>query len=82
MKVSKRILQVCNNETICAQNINSLNKNDLIKTNKNFVGVVVETTKDTIKILDSNNVIQVINNIDFDSKITTKHLVAKNIIGD
>lgn len=47
-----------------------------------MVGIVLETTKDTIKILDSNNVIQVINNIDFDSKITVKHLVAKNIVGD
>jgi hypothetical protein len=59
-----------------------LKKDDLIKTNKNGVGIVVETTKDNIKILDTSNVIQIIGNIDFDEKIVIKNLVAKNKQGD
>lgn len=59
-----------------------MKKDDLIKTNKNGVGIVVETTKDNIKILDTSNVIQIIGNIDFDEKIVIKNLVAKNKQGD
>lgn len=62
--------------------MHNLNKDDLIKTSKNQIGIVVETTKDNIKILDSNNTIQVIGNMDFDSKINTRNIVAKNRTGD
>jgi hypothetical protein len=58
-----------------------LKKDDLIKTSKNQVGIVLATRKDNIKILDTNNTIQVISNLDFDSKINSKALATKNRSG-
>lgn len=59
-----------------------MKKDDLIKTNKNLVGIVIETTKDNIKVIDTGNILQVVSNMDFDEKITIRHLVAKNKSGD
>ncbi len=58
-----------------------MKKDDLIKTSKNQVGIVLATRKDNIKILDTNNTIQVISNLDFDSKINSKALATKNRSG-
>lgn len=70
-------------ETICEQNVHGLKKNDLIKTTKNnIVGIVLETRKDNIKILDTNNNVQVIGNMDFDSILSTKNVRAINRSGD
>ena len=46
------------------------------------MGIVLETQKDTIKILDTNNTIQIISNMDFDSTINTRALIAKNRTGE
>lgn len=43
---------------------------------------MIETTKDNIKIINMNNVIQVVGNMDFDENIRTGHLVAVNKGGD
>lgn len=59
-----------------------MKKDDLIKTSKNLIGIVIETSKDNIKIMDTNNSIQIVNNMDFDSKINTRNIIAKNKIGD
>lgn len=45
------------------------------------MGVVLETSKDNIKIITTDNVVQVISNMDFDEKITIRNLVAKNKVG-
>jgi hypothetical protein len=42
----------------------------------------MSTAKDNIKMLDTNNTIQIINNLDFDSKLNTRNIVAKNRSGD
>ena len=65
-------------EVINQENLHNLKKDDLIKTSKNVVGIVLSTTKDNIKILDMNNTIQIINNLDFDSKINSSLLLTKN----
>jgi len=65
-------------EVINQQNVHNLKKDDLIKTSKNVVGVVLSTTKDNIKILDMNNTIQIVNNLDFDSKVNSILLLTKN----
>lgn len=59
-----------------------MKKDDLVKTNKNQIGIVLETTKDNIKILDTNNTIQIIGNMEVDSKLNTRNIVAKNKTGD
>ncbi len=58
--------------------MHNLKKDDLIKTSKNLIGIVLSTTKDNIKILDMNNTIQIINNLDFDSKINSTLFLTKN----
>ncbi len=65
-------------EVINQENVHNLRKDDLIKTSKNVVGIVLSTTKDNIKILDMNNTIQIVNNLDFDSKINSGVLLTKN----
>lgn len=40
------------------------------------------TTKDSIKILDMNNTIQIITNLDFDSKLDSSRNLAKNRNGE
>ncbi len=50
----------------------------MIKTSKNLIGIVLSTTKDNIKILDMDNTIQIINNLDFDSKINSTLFLTKN----
>jgi hypothetical protein len=65
-------------EVINQQNVHNLKKDDLIKTSKNIIGIVLSTTKDNIKILDMNNTVQIINNLDFDSKINSTLLLTKN----
>ena len=54
----------------------------MIKTTKGNVGIVITTNKDNIKILDITNVISIVNNLDYESKMNTKNLVAKNKFGD
>lgn len=44
----------------------------------NGVGIVLVAGKDTLKILDINNTIKVISVLDFDSKIDSRKMVAKN----
>ena len=65
-------------EVINQQNVHNLKKDDLIKTSKNIIGIVFSTTKDNIKILYMNNTVQIINNLDFDSKINSTLLLTKN----
>ena len=48
-----------------SENLLGLKKNDLIKTTKGNIGVVIGTNKDNIKILDSTNVIQIVGNLDY-----------------
>jgi hypothetical protein len=54
----------------------------LIKTTKGNVGIVISTNKDNIKILDINNSIQIVSNLDYESKINTRNLSAKNKNGE
>ena len=65
-------------EVICEENVHGIKKDDLIKTSKGTVGIVIETKKDNIKILDVNNTIQIISNMDFDSVLNTRSFTAKN----
>ncbi len=58
--------------------MHGLKKDDLIKTTRNFVGIVISTNKDNIKILDMNNTMQIISNLDYDSKVNSHNLVTKN----
>lgn len=69
-------------QVICEENVHNLKKDDLIKTSKNVVGIVLATRRDTIQILDTNNTVQIINNLDFDTKINSKALASKNNKGD
>ena len=80
--MNKKNLEVNEGETICEENVHNLKKDDLVKTSKNQIGIVIETTKDNIKILDTNNTIQIIGNMEVDSKLNTKNIVAKNKSGD
>lgn len=59
-----------------------LKKDDLIKTNKGNIGIIISTNKDNIKILDTTNIIQIVNNLDYESKIGTNGNTAKNKSGD
>ncbi len=59
-----------------------MKKDDLIKTTKGNIGIILSTNKDNIKILDVTNVISIVGNLDYESKINTKNLVAKNKSGD
>lgn len=59
-----------------------LKKDDLIKTTKGNIGIVISTNKDNIKMLDVTNVISIVGNLDYESKINTRNLVAKNRNGD
>lgn len=43
---------------------------------------MLETRKDSMKLLDINNSIQVVSNMDFDSLLPTRNLIAKNRTGD
>lgn len=58
--------------------MHGLKKDNLIKTSKGTVGIVIETKKDSIKILDVNNTLQIISNMDFDSVLNTRNFTAKN----
>lgn len=78
IKINKNNLERYAGEIINQENVHHLKKDDLIKTSKNVVGIVLSTTKDNIKILDMNNTIQIINNLDFDSKINSSLLLTKN----
>lgn len=42
------------------------------------MGIVLASTKDSIKILDMNNTIQIITNLDFDSKLDSSRNLSKN----
>ena len=46
------------------------------------MGIVISTNKDNIKILDINNAIQIVGNLDYESKINTRNLSAKNKNGE
>lgn len=65
-----------------SENLLGLKKDDLIKTTKGNVGIVITTNKDNIKILDLTNVISIVNNLDYESKMNSRGLVAKNKFGD
>ena len=67
---------------ISTENLLGLKKDDLIKTTKGNVGIVIATNKDNIKILDTTNAIQIVGNLDYESKINTRNLSAKNKNGD
>jgi DNA-binding IscR family transcriptional regulator len=67
---------------VIVDNLLGLKKDDLIKTTKGNVGIVITTNKDNIKILDVTNVVSIVNNLDYESKMNTKNLVAKNRFGD
>lgn len=54
----------------------------MIKTTKGNVGIVISTNKDNIKMLDVTNAIQIVGNLDYESKINTKNLSAKNKNGE
>lgn len=82
IKINKNNLELYHGEAICQDNVHGLKKDDLIKTTKNVIGIVIETQKDNIKILDTNNTIQIISNMDFDSTINTRNLAAKNRTGE
>lgn len=69
-------------ETVMGENLLGLKKDDLIKTTKGNVGIVITTNKDNIKILDLTNVISIVNNLDYESKMNSRGLVAKNKFGD
>jgi len=69
-------------EAIASENLLGLKKDDLIKTTKGNIGVVITTNKDNIKILDITNVISIVGNLDYESKLNAKNLVAKNRNGD
>lgn len=58
--------------------MHNVKKDDLIKTSKGSVGVVIETRKDNIKIVDINCTTQVVSNMDFDSIVNTRNFNAKN----
>lgn len=79
--MNKNNLELYMGEIINQDNVHNLKKDDLIKTSKNVIGIVLSTTKDNIKILDMNNTIQIINNLDFDSKINSTLLLTKNRSG-
>lgn len=68
-------------ELINEENVHGLKKDDLIKTTRNIVGIVLASTKDSIKVLDMNNTIQIISNLDFDSKLDSSRNLAKNRSG-
>lgn len=78
IKINKNNLEVNMGEIINQENLHNLKKDDLIKTTKNLIGIVLSTTKDNIKILDMNNTVQIINNLDFDSKVNSSLLLTKN----
>lgn len=82
IRINKNNLEVSTGENISQENVLGLKKDDLIKTTKNGVGIVISTNKDNIKMLDTNNVIQLIGNLDFESKINTNSLATKNKSGD
>ena len=82
IKINRNNLEFHQGEAICPENIHELKKNDMIKTTKNIVGIVIETKKDSIKILDINNTVKIIHTMDFDSLLETKNLIAKNRRGD
>ena len=52
-------------DTVISENQLGLKKDDLIKTNKGSVGIVISTNKDNIKILDTTNIISIVNNLDY-----------------
>lgn len=47
------------------ENLLGLKKDDLIKTTKGAVGIVISTNKDNIKMLDTTNAIQIVGNLDY-----------------
>ena len=65
-----------------SENQLGLKKDDLIKTTKGNVGIIISTSKDNIKILDITNVISIVNNLDYESKLNSRGIVAKNKFGD
>ena len=67
---------------MASENLLGLKKDDLIKTTKGNIGVVISTNKDNIKILDISNCILIVNNLDYESKLNTRNLIAKNRFGD
>ena len=69
-------------DTVISENQLGLKKDDLIKTNKGSVGIVISTNKDNIKILDTTNIISIVNNLDYESKLNSRGIVAKNKFGD
>lgn len=82
IKINKNNLEVYLGETVGSENLLGLKKDDLIKTTKGNIGIVISTNKDNIKMLDVTNVISIVGNLDYESKINTKNLVTKNRNGD
>jgi DNA-binding IscR family transcriptional regulator len=58
-------LEVYQGAAISTENLLGLKKDDLIKTTKGNVGIVIATNKDNIKMLDTTNAIQIVGNLDY-----------------
>lgn len=82
IKINKNNLEVYRGEVTAAENLLGLKKDDLIKTTKGTIGIILSTNKDNIKMLDTSNTIQMIGNLDFEAKLNSHNLVAKNRTGD
>ena len=62
--------------------MHNLKKDDLIRTTKGLVGIVIETRKDSMKLLDTDNAIRIVSSMDFDSHLATRNLITKNRLGE
>ncbi len=65
IKINKNNLEVYRGQDIAAENSLGLKKDDLIKTTKGNIGVIIATNKDNIKILDMSNTISIVGNLDY-----------------
>jgi DNA-binding IscR family transcriptional regulator len=52
-------------EPTSTENLLGLKKDDLIKTTKGNIGVILSTNKDNIKMLDVTNVVSIVGNLDY-----------------
>lgn len=65
IRINKNNLEVYQGVAISTENLLGLKKDDLIKTTKGSVGIVIATNKDNIKMLDTSNAIQIVGNLDY-----------------
>ena len=50
---------------MATENLLGLKNDDLIKTTKGNIGIILSTNKDNIKILDITNVVSIVGNLDY-----------------